>query len=143
MFGRARSAILTSLRMTLVCTDSPDSVRVTMDRLLAAVSRRGIKVFARIDHGAGARAAGLELAAEEVLVFGDPRVGTLLMQSDREVGYELPLRVLCWDAAGTTKLGYRPAGELADQYALAGQQELLARIDALLDQLLSESTAPG
>jgi beta-galactosidase len=127
--------------MTLVAVDSPDSVAVAMDRLLAALKRRGINTFARVDHGAGARAAGLELADEELLIFGDPRVGTLLMQSDPEIGYELPLRVLCWDAGGQTKLGYRRPSELAERYALSARKELLARMDALLEELLAESTA--
>jgi uncharacterized protein (DUF302 family) len=127
--------------MTLVAADSPDSVAVAMDRLLAALKRRGISTFARVDHGGGARAAGLELADEELLIFGDPRVGTLLMQSDPEIGYELPLRVLCWDAGGQTKLGYRRPSELAERYALSARKELLARMDALLEELLAESTA--
>ncbi len=126
--------------MTLIAADSPDSVSATMDRLVAALGRRGIEVFARVDHGAGAREAGLELGDEELLVFGDPHVGTLLMQSDAEVGYELPLRVLCWESAGQTKLGYRPASELAERYAVTAQREVLGRIDGLLEQLLREST---
>jgi uncharacterized protein (DUF302 family) len=112
-----------------------------MDRLLAALKRRGINTFARIDHGGGARAAGLELADEELLIFGDPRVGTLLMQSDPEIGYELPLRVLCWDDGGQTKLGYRRPSELAERYALSASKELLVHMDALLEELLAESTA--
>ena len=76
--------------MSLVAVNSPHSVPVTMDLLLAALERRGITVFARIDHGGGARAAGLELADEELVIFGDPRAGTPLMQANPEIGYELP-----------------------------------------------------
>ena len=69
----------------------------TVSRLLEAIEERDLTVFARIDHAAGARAAGLELASEEVVAFGNPRAGTPLMQSDPRVGIELPLRILAWE----------------------------------------------
>jgi uncharacterized protein (DUF302 family) len=125
--------------MSLTVHDSPDGVGATMERLIAAVNSRGITVFARVDHGGGARAAGLQLAKEELLIFGDPRAGTPLMQSDPEIGYELPLRVLVWDSGGQTRVGYRPPSELADRYAVADRAEVLARMDALLEQLVAES----
>ena len=127
--------------MPLTAANSPHSVAVTMDRLVAALSRRGIAVFARVDHGGGARACGLELADEELLVFGDPRVGTVLMQRDLEIGYELPLRVLVWDAGGQTRVGFRRPTEVARGYAVADQTELLGRMDALLEGLVAESSA--
>ena len=99
----------------------------TVDRLIAALGRRGITVFARVDHAAGARKAGLQLADEELVIFGDPRVGSLLMQRDPAVGYELPLRLLIWDAGGQTMLGYRRPTELRDDFALADQLEILRR----------------
>jgi len=127
--------------MPLQTASSPHGVRETLDRAVAALGRRGITVFARIDHGGGARAAGLELGDEELIVFGDPRVGTLLMQSDPAVGYELPLRLLAWRERDGTKLGYRPAGELTGEYALGGREEALARIDGLLAELVGETVA--
>jgi uncharacterized protein (DUF302 family) len=128
--------------MALTVVESPHGVRATMDRLVVALTRRGIAVFARVDHGVGAHAAGLELADEELLIFGDPRVGTLLMQSDPEIGYELPLRVLVWEAAGRTKIGYRLPAEVAAGYAVSGQAETLTRIGRLLEELVGESAAP-
>jgi uncharacterized protein (DUF302 family) len=127
--------------MSLIAANSPHTVASTMDRLVAALERRGIAVFTRIDHGGGARDAGLPLAEEEVLVFGDARVGTLLMQDDPEIGYELPLRVLVWDADVQTKVGYRAPVELADSYAVADREEVLRRMGALLEALVAESTA--
>lgn len=87
--------------MSLTTAKSPHSVPATVDRMIAALGRRGITLFARIDQAAGARQAGLELADEELVIFGDPRVGTLLMQRDAAIGYELPLRLLIWDADAT------------------------------------------
>jgi uncharacterized protein (DUF302 family) len=127
--------------MPLIVVNSPHSVAVTVDRLVAALERRGIAVFARVDHGGGARDAGLPLVDEEVLVFGDPRVGTLLMQEDPEIGYELPLRVLVWNGGGQTKVGYRAPMELAASYAVAEREEILRKMGALLQALVAESTA--
>ena len=114
--------------MPLTTANSPHSVVLTMGRLVAALDRRGIAVFARVDHGGGARGAGLQLAEEEVLIFGDPGVGTLLMQDDPEIGYELPLRVLVWDAGGQTKIGYHAPAELAASYEVADHKEILQRM---------------
>ncbi len=131
----------TASTMSLVALDSPHSVAVTMDRLVAALEGRGITVFARVDHGGGARAAGLELADEEVVIFGDPRSGTLLMQGNPEIGYELPLRLLAWDVQGSTRVGYRRPMEVAEGYPGADQAEMLGRMDGLLEELIRESTA--
>jgi uncharacterized protein (DUF302 family) len=120
---------------------SPHPVAGTVDRMVSALETRDIAVFARIDHAAGAREAGLELADEELLIFGDPRVGTLLMQEDAEVGYELPLRVLFWDADGQTMIGWRSPTELAGGYGVTARAEVLARMDGLLEQLVAESVA--
>jgi uncharacterized protein (DUF302 family) len=126
--------------MALLTATSPRSVRATLDRAVASLERRGVNVFARIDHGGGARAAGLELDDEEVLIFGDPRAGTLLMQRDATVGYELPLRLLAWDEDGRTKLAYRTARDLATAYELAEAGAVLERVDELLAQIVAEST---
>ena len=126
--------------MSLTTAKSVHSVPATVDRLIAALGRRGITVFARIDHAAGARKAGLELADEELLIFGDPRAGTVLMQADATVGYELPLRLLIWDAGDQTMIGYpRPTG-LQKDFALANQLETLQRMEKLLEQITAESS---
>ena len=129
--------------MSLTIAESPHSVTGTVDRVLAALEARGIELFARVDHGGGARAAGLQLADEELLIFGDTRVGTLLMQGDPSIGYELPLRVLVWDDGGHTRIGYRPPSELADDYGVADHLEVLERMDQLLAQIVAESVAPA
>jgi uncharacterized protein (DUF302 family) len=127
--------------MSVITSESPHDVRETTDRLVAALQQRGITVFARIDHAAGARAAGLELADEELLVFGDARVGTLLMQSDARVGYELPLRILVWDDGGRTRIGHRLPAELAEEYSLTGREEILRRMESLLAELSAQAGA--
>ncbi|HEV3461939.1 MAG TPA: DUF302 domain-containing protein [Candidatus Dormibacteraeota bacterium] len=129
--------------MSLTTVKSGYSVPATVDRLLAALGRRGITVFAPIDHAAGARKAGLELANEVLVIFGDPRVGTMLMQADPAVGYELPLRLLVWDAGGQTMIGYRRPTELRDDFALGDQLEVLERMENLLEQITAEIARPA
>jgi uncharacterized protein (DUF302 family) len=127
--------------MSLQVVESPHSVAVTIDRLVAILKHCGTTVFARVDHAGGARGAGLERPDEELSIFGDPRAGTL-MQADAQVGYELPLRVLAWDAGGRTLVGYRPPGELGERYGLRDRAELLERMTGMREELVAEITAP-
>src|SRR5438132_14371782 len=129
--------------MSVTTVKSAHSVPETVDRLIAALSQRGIRVCARIDQAAGARQAGLELADEELVIVGDPRVGTLLMQADAAVGYDLPLRLLIWDASGQTMIGYRRPTKLPDDFALSGQLETLRRMESLLEELVAEASRSG
>jgi uncharacterized protein (DUF302 family) len=116
-------------------------VNDTVDLLVVAVQSRGINIFTRIDHAAAATDAGLQLGEEQVVVFGDPRAGTLLMQEDPEIGYELPLRVLVWDAGEGTIVGYRRPTELAGEYRVSANTAVLERMDALLQQLVAEAVS--
>jgi uncharacterized protein (DUF302 family) len=75
-------------------------------RLREALDAHGLQLFARIDHAAGARKADVELEANVLLIFGNPSVGTPLMQADPHVGIELPLRMLIWQDPDGTHVGY-------------------------------------
>jgi len=104
----------------------------TMDRLAAAVAARGMSVLARIDHAAAAAKVGLELRATEVLIFGNPRGGTPLMQAAQTMGIDLPLRALVWqDAAGATWLGYNDPCWLAERHGADVPASLEAMSGAL------------
>jgi uncharacterized protein (DUF302 family) len=112
----------------------------TVDRLVDAIESRGLTVFARIDHAAAAREAGLELADEQVVLFGNPRAGTPLMQSDPRIGVELPLRILVWADADGVLLGYRDPRELAGPYDIAAEhQAILDQMATLLGALADEA----
>src|SRR3712207_3939021 len=87
-------------------SEVPGDVASVVDQLTAALRARGIEIFATVDHAAGARAAGLELADEVLLVFGNPAVGTALMQADPRCGLDLPLRMLVWSQDGTTRVAH-------------------------------------
>ncbi len=121
----------------MVVISSSLSYGEALARLLAAIEARGLQVFARVDHAAGARTAGLELADEEVVSFGSPLAGTPLMQSDPRVGVELPLRMLVWQDADGVRLGYRDPHQLAARYDLAGHEQTLDGMSQLLAALAS------
>jgi uncharacterized protein (DUF302 family) len=97
-------------------------------------------MFAKIDHAAGAAEAGLELDDEVVVLLGSPRAGTPLMQADRRVGIDLPLRVLIWQDEDQVLLGYLDPHRLADAYELAGHESTLDQMAALLETLVAEAS---
>jgi uncharacterized protein (DUF302 family) len=98
--------------------------RDTMNRLDTAVKAKGMTVFARIDHAAGAAAVGLSLRPTEVLIFGNAKGGTPLMQSVQTIGIDLPLKALVWqDAAGDTWLSYNDPDWLAKRHGLSSETE--------------------
>jgi uncharacterized protein (DUF302 family) len=111
--------------------------------LNAAIERRGLTVFARIDHAAGAASVGMDIPPEEVFIFGNPQAGTPLMQADPKAGYELPLRILLWQEGDRVMIGYRDPRELAGEYALADRGAILDRLAGLLADLAAEATAGG
>ena len=110
----------------------------TMSRLEAAVKAKGMTVFARIDHAAGAAEAGLSLRPTDLLAFGDARGGTPLMQAAQTIGLDLPLKVLVWqDASGVTWLSWNDPGWLARRHGLAGDMAVVAaRLATVLDDVV-------
>jgi len=108
---------LTTLRSSLGPKD-------TMNRLEAEVKAKGMAIFARIDHAAGAAEVGLSLRPTEVLIFGNARGGTPLMQSAQTIGIDLPLKALVWqDAAGATWLSYNDPSWLAKRHGLGHETD--------------------
>jgi uncharacterized protein (DUF302 family) len=96
----------------------------TLRRLEAEIRSRGMTVFAHIDHSAGAAEAGLSLRPTDVLLFGNAKAGTPLMQSIQTIGIDLPLKVLVWqDAAGDTWLSYNDPQWTAKRHGLGQQHE--------------------
>lgn len=105
-------------------------------RLRAELDRRGIQLFAVIDRAHLARDAGLELPDEVVVIFGNPAVGTGLMQLNARAGIDLPLRILIWDDGGTTTTAYTPPAVVAQRFSLAADDLPIDRLAALLEQLV-------
>jgi uncharacterized protein (DUF302 family) len=104
----------------LVAVKSPLSAKATMDKLEEIVKQRGLNVFARIDHAAGATKVGKTLRPTELLIFGNPQGGTPLMECAQSAGIDLPLKALVWeDAAAQVWLGYNDPAFLAQRHAVA------------------------
>lgn len=116
----------------------PGEVASVVERLTRGLEARGVEVFATIDHAAGARAAGLALGDEVLVVLGDPVVGTPLMQADPRCGLDLPLRVLIWSDRGATRLAFEDPAVLAERYSVASEQPTLGRMRGLLEGLAAE-----
>ncbi|WP_158817855.1 DUF302 domain-containing protein [Methylocapsa sp. S129] len=103
----------------LISIPSDFDPKETMDRLEAALRANGVTIFARIDHAAGAAKVGEDLRPTELLIFGNPKGGTPLMQAEQTIGIDLPLKALVWrDAAGKTWLSYNEPGWLAERHGL-------------------------
>jgi uncharacterized protein (DUF302 family) len=115
-----------------------------MDRLEADVKAKGLTVFARVDHAAGAAEVGLQLRPTAVLIFGNAKGGTPLMQAAQTIGIDLPLKALVWqDAAGKTWLSYNDPGWIAKRHGVG--HEVDATVSALtgaLGALAKAATSP-
>src|SRR5256886_17426199 len=108
----------------------------TRDRLEAEIRAHGMKVFGRIDHATGAAEAGLALRPTELIIFGNARGGTPLMQSVQTVGIDLPLKALVWeDAANKTWLSYNEPGWIAQRHGVAGAESTIDKMADLLSAI--------
>jgi uncharacterized protein (DUF302 family) len=109
--------------------------RDTMNRLEAAV-------FARIDHAAGASAAGLSLRPAEVLIFGNAKGGTPLMQAVQTIAIDLPLKALVWqDASGDTWLSWNDPAWLGARHGLGETEPAIGKLTAVLAEVAEAATA--
>jgi uncharacterized protein (DUF302 family) len=113
----------------------------TMDRLETEIRAQGMTVFARIDHAAGAAEVGLTLAPTELIIFGNARGGTPLMQSVQTAGIDLPLKALVWeDAAGKTWLSYNEPGWIARRHDVANAEPVVSKMTATLSAMSRKAT---
>ena len=128
----------------LVTTPSTHSVKETMDRLANALKEKGIAVAARIDHAAAAKANGLDLKPTELILFGNPKLGTPLMQAERGIGLELPMKVLAYeDNAGKVWVSYTKPEALKARYKVSGQDGAFTTMAGVLDGLVKAATGGG
>src|SRR5205085_5946095 len=101
----------------------------TMDRMEAEIGERGMNVFARIDHAAGAAEVDLTLRPTELIIFGNARGGTPLMEASQTTGIDLPLKVLVWeDAAGKTWLSYNEPSWISQRHHLGIKAEVVDKL---------------
>jgi uncharacterized protein (DUF302 family) len=126
----------------LVTLPSAHGATETVGRLKALLAQREIEVFAHVDHAAAAEKVGLPLRPTQVLIFGNPKAGTPLMQARQTIGLDLPLRVLVWeDEAGKVWLTYRRVEETVRRHHVPGLGETVQALDDGLAALARAATA--
>ncbi len=124
----------------LVPFQSDFSVAETGDRLEAALAERDLNVFARIDHAANADSVDLELRDTELVIFGNPNVGTQLMQCNQSAAIDLPQKMLIWeDETGQTWLAYNSPIYLLERHALSDCEPVINRIGEVLEGIAQET----
>ena len=113
----------------------------TQARLEAALQERGLTVFAKIDHAAGARQAGLEMRPAAVSIFGNPKGGTPFMVAAPASAIDFPLKALVWeDAGGTAFVGYYAVASIVERYGIAGLDEAARKLDGMLAAVVEAAT---
>jgi uncharacterized protein (DUF302 family) len=118
---------------TLKSNFGPDE---TVSRLETEIKAHGMSVMARIDHAALAAEAGLALRPTQVIIFGNPRGGTPLMQAKQTIGIDLPLKALVWqDDAGTTWLSWNEPAWLAKRHEISGVEKIVAAMTSGLSDI--------
>lgn len=124
----------------LVTVPSSKSVTETADALAAAIEGAGAKVVARVDHQKAASGAGLEMGEAQVLIFGNPKIGTPAMQADIRAALYLPLKVLVYaDADGNTQLTYDDPASVFEGLEIAPDAEFVKVMTGALGKLTGKA----
>ncbi len=137
-----RSAILLTIMLIpalalgshgIVTVQSNHSVSITADRLEPLLKEKGMTVFSRIDHAAGAAGIGETLRPTILFIFGNPAAGTALMKCGQTAGIDLPLKILIWeDDSGLVKLSYNDPRYIADRHGISDCGQILEKMAGAL-----------
>jgi uncharacterized protein (DUF302 family) len=126
----------------IISLKSAHSVSATLDKLEALLKEKGMNVFARINHAEGAAKADLELRPTELLLFGNPKVGTPLMQCSQSTAIDLPQKALAWeDESGQVWLSYNDPQYLNQRHGLGDCAKVLEKISGALNNFATAATA--
>lgn len=125
-----------------IVKDSPHSVADTVDRLVAVVEKAGARVFARVDHAAGAKNIGDSLAPMQMVMFGNPKLGTPALKASATMGLDLPLRVLVYaDANSNVKVTYHDPAALAVAHGVGADHPVVKKMRGALNKLTDAAIA--
>ena len=112
---------------------SANDVKTTADKLETILKSKGVTVFARVDHAAGARKVGKTLRPTVLLIFGNPKLGTPLMQQKQSIGLDLPLKALIYQAEnGKTYISYNDPAYLSKRHGVADREKVLSTMSSAL-----------
>jgi len=113
----------------------------TLDRLEAVLKEKGITVFARVSHTKGAEGVGIELRPTELLIFGNPKLGSHFFTSNQTAGIDLPMKALAWeDADGQVWLTYNDPQYIADRHGITDRAEIVQKMSGALDKMTTAAT---
>ena len=127
----------------IISIKSSHDVKTTVDRLDNILREKGMTVFIRINHAEGAQKVGKKLRPTELVIFGNPKVGTPLMQCDQSVGIDLPQKALIWqDKAGQVWLSYNDPKYLASRHSIKECGEIIKKIEKALGNFARVATMP-
>lgn len=126
----------------LIVKESAADFAATVQRLQAEIEKRDATIVATVDHAAAAKASGLELRPTTVIIFGNPALGTPLMQGRQTAGIDLPLRVLIWeDASRSVQIGYWPPAQITDAHGIENLEDATDRMTAALNAITDAAAA--
>lgn len=141
--GMAISASTALAADGMVTVKSANDVATTVEKLVAVLESKGMTVFTTIDHSAGAAKADLELRPTQLVVFGNPKVGTPLMLCSQSIALDLPQKMLAWeDADGNVHLSYNDPMHLKARHETEGCDEVFGKVSGALGNFAKAATAP-
>ena len=127
--------------MTVV--PSTHDVATTMDKLESIVKSKGMKVMARVNHTANAESVGMELRPTQLLIFGNPKVGTPLMLCSQSIAIDLPQKMLVWESeAGEVFLGFNDPAHLKGRHSTEGCDKVFEMVTGALNNFAKAAAAP-
>ena len=127
----------------IISVKSSHDVKATADRLENTLKQKGMTVFIRINHAEGAQKVGQKLRPTELVIFGNPKVGTPLMQCSQTAAIDLPQKALIWeDQEGTVWLSYNDPNYLVERHGITGCAEVIKKIEKALSNFAKAATMP-
>ena len=125
----------------LIKKPSAHSVDETVSRVKVLLEKKGIRVFAHVNHQQNAQTVPLELAKVQLLVFGNPKLGTPLMQSNPTVGIDLPMKILVWEnTAGKVWIAYNDPAYLAQRHGIMNREDIVKKMSTALNNIVTVAT---
>lgn len=141
---RSSQSLPTPTPTGLVIKESPYSVEETERRFVSILEEKGLNVFATVDHAQNAEGVGLDLRPTRVVIFGNPNLGTPLMQCGQSIAIDLPQKMLIWeDEAQQVQIAYNDPRYLGGRHQLGScGNEVIQQVAGALDNLSGGATMP-
>jgi len=127
----------------LITVKSSNDVDTTVNKLVNILESKGMNVFGRVNHAEGAMKADLKLRPTQLVIFGNPKIGTPLMQCSQSIAIDLPQKMLAWEAEdGTVYLSYNDPSYLKDRHSTEGCDAVFEKVSGALSNFAKAATAP-